>query len=106
MLSLLLQQPISLRVLIFTLGLAVNVTLSADKLEIIRPLALALSFVGLAIGTVSCRAFDKSSLGFQFLARLEVLPQYNLAFSLGVDGVSRTLLRLTLFTFPLCFLAA
>jgi NADH:ubiquinone oxidoreductase subunit 4 (subunit M) len=50
--------------------------------------------------------FDKSLAGFQYISAYHVLPNYNLALTFGVDGLSMVFLLLTLFVFPVSFLAA
>lgn len=102
----LLQSPIVRRILVLTFGLLFSLTLPANRPEVLRLVILATSFVALFIGLFACLSFDKASLGFQFLYRLDLLPQYNLALTFGVDGLSRAFVRLTLFIFPLCFLAS
>lgn len=106
MLGNLLQHPILAVVLTLTAALAFTFLIPAQRTDVFRRFVLASSFVSLALGLFACLSFDKSCLGFQFLYRLDLLPQYNLALTLGVDGMSRVFLRLTLFTFPICFLAA
>lgn len=49
--------------------------------------------------------FDLQAIGYQYEASYTVLPQYNLNFSVGIDGISLLFLLLTTFIMPLCFLA-
>jgi len=49
--------------------------------------------------------FDLTCTGYQYEASYTVLPQYNLNFSVGIDGISLLFLLLTTFILPLCFLA-
>jgi NADH:ubiquinone oxidoreductase subunit 4 (subunit M) len=58
------------------------------------------------MGVLSCLSFNKSAVGFQFLFRLDILPEDNLSFTLGADGLSMVFLLLTLFVFPVCFASA
>ena len=44
--------------------------------------------------------------GFQFLYRLDMLQEYNLTLTLGVDGLGLLFTMLTLFIFPVCFLSS
>lgn len=106
MLISLLQSPVLARTLVLTFGFFFSLTLPANRPEVLRLVVLATSFSALLIGLFACLSFDKASLGFQFLYRIDLLPQYNLALTLGVDGLSRAFIRLTLFIFPLCFLAS
>lgn len=58
------------------------------------------------LGVYTCLYFDKATTGFQFPIEFNYVPEYNLALSFGVDGLSMVFLLLTLFTFPFLFLAA
>ena len=50
--------------------------------------------------------FDHLVTGFQFECSIPVIPEYNLNFTLGVDGISLPLLMLTAFITPICIFAA
>lgn len=71
-----------------------------------RFVATGVSLLGLLVGLYAAYTFDKSLPGFQEVSVYEVLPAYNLTLALGVDGLSILFLLLTLFVFPVCFLAA
>lgn len=49
--------------------------------------------------------FNESIIGFQFTTRIQIIPEYNLNLSLGLDGVSLVFLLLTTFIVPFCVLA-
>jgi proton-translocating NADH-quinone oxidoreductase chain M len=102
----LLQQPLLLLVLLLSVGFAISLVLPADRVDAIRLFCLNISLGALIVGVLGCLAFDKASAGFQFAFRLDILPQYNLSFTLGADGISMVFLLLTLFIFPICFLSA
>lgn len=106
MLGLIFQQPILCRLALLTGGLVFSLLLPANQPEVIRIFMLNVSMLALALGLIACLGFDKASLGFQFLYHLDVLPQYNLALTVGIDGISLIFIRLTLFIFPVCFLSA
>lgn len=82
------------------------ITIGAIRLLLIRQLALGASLLALIMGVLSCLSFDKTNLGFQFLALVNHIASYNLSLSLGIDGLSMSFLLLTLFVFPVLFLAA
>jgi proton-translocating NADH-quinone oxidoreductase chain M len=75
---------------------------TTDQLQLI----LGSSLVALFISILACLSFDKSDLGFQFLTQVSLLEEYNLSFTLGVDGLSMIFLVLTLFIFPVLFLSS
>lgn len=102
----LLNEPVAIILLILVLGFILSLTISAKASNAIRVVTLATSLLALLAGILSCLAFNKSDLGFQFITRLHLIPEYNLAFTLGADGVSMVFLLLTLFIFPVLFLSA
>ena len=89
------------------LGLALLANIVAPyHVAVSRYVALTASVIALFLGLVLCLAFDKSATGFQFTSEPVFLPEYNLSFSLGADGLSVVFLLLTLFIFPILFLSA
>lgn len=50
--------------------------------------------------------FDLSELGYQYACQIPLIAEYNLVFSLGIDGISLVLLALTVFIMPLCIISA
>jgi NADH:ubiquinone oxidoreductase subunit 4 (subunit M) len=71
-----------------------------------RVVALTTSLAALLVGVLGCFFFNLSAVGFQFLVTLPTFLQNNLTLSFGADGLSMVFLLLTLFVFPVCFLAA
>ena len=101
-----LQNPTAAISVLLGLTLVFTLLLPARSIGAIRYLILSSSLVSLLLGVLTCLAFDKSDIGFQFLATLNFVPEYNLAFTLGADGLSMVFLLLTLFIFPILFLSA
>lgn len=91
---------------ILTFGLVFTLSIPAARVNLIRSTTLSISTFALIAGILSCLSFDKSNLGFQFISRFSFIPQYNIAFTVGADGLSMLFLLLTLFIFPILFLAA
>src|SRR3546814_4268739 len=50
--------------------------------------------------------FDTSTAEFQFVERFEWLPAYNIAYHMGVDGISMLFILLSTMLTPLCILAS
>lgn len=103
--TILLQHPLISLVIFLAAALSFSLILPADRPETSRYFSFVVSIVALLLGVVSCLSFNQSA-GFQFLFRLNILPQYNLGLTLGADGISMVFLLLTLFIFPVCFLSA
>jgi NADH-quinone oxidoreductase subunit M len=101
-----LQNPLTIIAVLLGATLALTLVLPARNLVVIRYIILSSSLLALLLGVVACLAFDKASAGFQFLDALNFIPEYNLGFTLGADGVSIVFLLLTLFIFPTLFLSA
>lgn len=104
--STLFQNPLFCISALLISTLAVTYSLPARRIEAIRLIILTVSLIALFLGLVACLSFDKGVTGFQFLSTLNVIEQYNLSFVLGADGFSMIFLLLTLFIFPVLFLAA
>jgi NADH-quinone oxidoreductase subunit M len=94
---------LELLVLLFAAGLALLLVLPEKTAAAI---ATGISLIGLVLGLHAALVFDKSLAGFQMLSSYEILSAYNLSLTLGADGLSLVFLLLTLFVFPVCFLAA
>ena len=106
MLTFLLQYPVIAITAVLLLAFVVTKFTPAPTGHGHRVLILTSSLIALFIGVLSCLAFDKSDLGFQFLTQINLLEEFNLSLTFGVDGLSMLLLLLTLFIFPVLFLAS
>lgn len=96
----------SLLLIIFILfaGFVGSLIFPSDRLDVIRPFVLLASMLSLFVGVASCFTFSALD-DFQFLFRFDIMPQYNLSLTLGIDGITMVFLLLTLLIFPLCFLS-
>lgn len=104
--SIFFENPLVSIILILLTGLILSLVTTEAKILFTRQLTLVTSLLALIFGLVSCLAFDKSNLGFQFSSRLNIVSEYNIALSLGADGLSMVFLLLTLFVFPILLLSA
>ncbi len=50
--------------------------------------------------------FDRTSGDFQFVERLDWMPQYHIGYSMGVDGISVLFVLLSTVLMPICILAS
>ena len=71
-----------------------------------RHLALWTSTVTFALSLVLIADFDTSTAEFQFVELMPWLPEHNIGYHLGVDGISIFFLMLTTFLVPICILAS
>jgi hypothetical protein len=88
MFSALLSQPLLVIILVLAIGLVFSLAIPFHRTVLVRMTSLVVSMLALLVG------------------RLTILPQYNLSFAVGVDGLSLIFILLTLFIFPVCFLAS
>ena len=73
----------------------------------VRPVALAVSLLTLAVGVAMATQFRPGS-GEQFQLQ-EVhswIPQFGVSYALGIDGISLTMILLSLVLVPICIVAA
>ena len=68
--------------------------------------ALWTSLITFALSLVLWTRFDKSSAEFQFVERMEWLPDFGVAYHMGVDGISVLFVLLSTLLTPLCILAS
>jgi len=104
--SLFLSSPLTVIAALLAATLLLTLALPASRFAAIRYVTLTSSVLALFMGVTACLTFDKADIGFQFLTALNFIPEYNLSFTLGADGLSMIFLLLTLFIFPILFLSA
>jgi NADH-quinone oxidoreductase subunit M len=66
----------------------------ARRPKLIRGLAIGATGASLALILAVFARFDRTQAGYQFVQKIEWLPKLGISFSLGVDGISMTLLLL------------
>ena len=71
-----------------------------------RSIALATSSIVFALSLYMYGLFDKTSAAFQFVETEEWLPTFNVAYRVGVDGISVFFVLLSAFLTPICILAS
>ena len=71
-----------------------------------RHVALWTSVVTFALSILLVADFDTSTAEFQFVELVPWLPEHNIGYHLGVDGISIFFLILTTFLIPICILAS
>jgi NADH-quinone oxidoreductase subunit M len=66
----------------------------------------------LVVGLIECVlalplfSFDLNFVGYQFVERVDWVPEWGLAYHLGMDGISLLMVLLTVFLLPLCVLCS
>lgn len=93
-------------ILFMFFGLFILIVTPFHKSKLIKLYSFLFSLLSLFAGLFLCLFFNKAQAGFQFLFNFPSLSLYNIELSFGIDGIAIIFLLLTLFTFPLCFLAS
>lgn len=101
-----LSSPILAIISILGFGFILALLAPVSRIDAIRQVCLSVSLLALCVGVAAALAFDKTTIGFQYMSTFNLVPQSNLSLALGVDGLSFVFLILTLITFPPLFLAA
>jgi len=68
--------------------------------------ALWTSLITFALSLILWARFDKGTAEFQFVERLAWLPEYGVAYHMGVDGISVLFILLSTLLTPICILAS
>jgi len=71
-----------------------------------RAVALWTSLVTFAVSLVLWIEFDARQAGFQFVERTDWLPEWGIAYHMGVDGISMPFVLLSTLLIPICVLAS
>src|SRR5579862_3532619 len=71
-----------------------------------RWIALWTSLIDLVLALVIWAEFDPSSAEFQFVEQVAWLPQFNIAYQMGIDGISLFFVVLSAFLTPICVVAS
>jgi len=88
------------------LGALVVLALPRDNANLVRWTALASTIPGLLLGVWLFENFDRSVGTMQFVERHAWIPAFNVQYLMGVDGLSVSMLLLTVLLSPLCVLAS
>src|SRR5215217_5389823 len=73
---------------------------------LVRQIALVVSVLVFAETLLLWRMFDAASADFQFVENHVWISEFNIAYNIGVDGISLLLLVLTGFLTPLALLSS
>jgi NADH-quinone oxidoreductase subunit M len=76
---------------------------AADNARIV---AMVTSVATFLLSLYMYRGFDKTSADFQFVEMFKWMPDYNIAYKMGVDGISVFFILLSTLLTPLCILAS
>jgi NADH-quinone oxidoreductase subunit M len=100
---------LSLTTFLPLIGVTFILLIRGDELTVARNARWAALWTSLATFVISLLLwlnFDKSTADFQFVERLEWLPSFNIAYHMGIDGISLFFVILSTFLTPICVLAS
>jgi NADH-quinone oxidoreductase subunit M len=80
--------------------------LPEDEKELIRRMALGLSLVPLGLVLIMWFTYDRYDAGIQFAVFAEWFPSIGSSFHIGIDGISLSMMLLTVILTPLAILAS
>jgi NADH-quinone oxidoreductase subunit M len=96
-----------LTLIVFTplAGALIVMLMPKEQHAALRRGAFIFSLLPFALSLVLLARFNSADVGFQFTEKVPWIPQFGIAYSLGIDGISLFLLLLTTFLTPLVILA-
>ena len=100
---------LSLTTFLPLVGVAFIMLIRGDELNVARNARWAALWTSLATFVISLLLwfnFDKSTADFQFVEKFEWLPSFNIAYHMGIDGISLFFVILSTFLTPICVLAS
>ena len=72
----------------------------------IRRIAFACALLDFGLFLILWSGFDPEQQGMQFVERMQWMPTFNIAYAVGVDGISILLVLLTTLLCPICILCS
>ena len=100
---------LSLTTFLPLVGVAFIMLIRGDEHTVARNARWAALWTSLATFVISLLLwlnFDKSTADFQFVEKFEWLPSFNIAYHMGIDGISLFFVILSTFLTPICVLAS
>src|ERR1700684_3002642 len=77
-----------------------------ETARIARWIALWISLATFAVSVEMWAAFDPSRADFQLIEKADWLPDFNIGYRMGIDGISLFFVLLSTFLTPICVLAS
>jgi len=100
---------LSLTTFLPLVGVAFIMLIRGDEHNVARNARWAALWTSLATFVISLLLwlnFNKSTADFQFVEKFEWLPSFNIAYHMGIDGISLFFVILSTFLTPICVLAS
>jgi len=88
------------------IGMVVVALLPKQNHSLIRWVSVGVTAVPLLLGIVLFCTFDRSATGMQFVERASWIPSFNIHYYLGADGLSVSMILLTVLLSFICIIAS
>lgn len=92
--------------LLLPLITAIVVALLPRKDELLKNVAYVSMLFTFFLVVFTIFFFDTTTTSFQFLKNFMIFPEYNISFTIGIDGISLSLIFLTAFIMPISLLSS
>jgi NADH-quinone oxidoreductase subunit M len=100
------EHALSWMVFLPVAGMFVILCLPSSAHNLIKQTALVFTIPPLLLGIALFQSFDRSADGFQYVVKAPWIASYNIDYFVGVDGISISMVLLTVLLCPICILAS
>ena len=97
---------LTLMIFVPLIGMVVVLCLPRNSEETIKRTALVFTLIPLILGVILLAGYDRGSEGHQYAVDVVWIEAFNIHYHIGIDGLSVTLLLLTVLLGPICVIAS
>ncbi len=97
---------LSLMIFIPIVGMAAILCIPSQADDLIKKVAFGVTLPPLVLGIWLFQHFNRATPDLQFVVKIPWIASYNIEYFVGVDGVSISMVLLTVFLCPICILAS
>ncbi|MBI2922611.1 MAG: NADH-quinone oxidoreductase subunit M [Planctomycetes bacterium] len=97
---------LSLMTFVPLLGAAIIIALPRQKHELVKSVAACAAGIPLFLSYFIWKGFDRTTAAMQFVERFDWIPMFHIQYSMGIDGISVTMVMLTALISFICIFAS
>src|SRR5229473_7910748 len=97
---------LSLMIFIPIVGMAAILCIPSQADDLIKKVAFGVTLPPLVLGIWLFQHFNRATPDLQFVVKIPWIASYNIEYFVGVDGISISMVLLTVFLCPICILAS
>jgi NADH-quinone oxidoreductase subunit M len=97
---------LSLIIFIPVVGMAAILCIPSQAQDLIKKVAFVVTLPPLVLGVWLFQHFNRATPDLQFVVKVPWIASYNIEYFVGVDGISISMVLLTVFLCPICILAS